>query len=79
MAKRRPARDPLVWTSIAAVLSVITAVFVYSNVMTDTKPPRLEDTAPPFALSTPDGATLTLASQLQHRDAVMLVFYRGYF
>jgi peroxiredoxin len=61
------------------VVSVFVAIGVYTALAGDTAPPRENDIAPSFALSTPDGATLTLASQLQDRDAVVLVFYRGYF
>jgi len=79
LAKKILARDPLVWTAIAMVVSVIAAISVYVTLVGYTDSPRVEDTAPSFALSTGDGSTLTLASQLQSRDAVILVFYRGYF
>lgn len=77
--RKRFIRDPLVWMGIAMVVSVVAAIGVYAALVGDTDPPRENDAAPSFALSTADGAPLTLASQLQGRDAVVLVFYRGYF
>ena len=60
------------------VVSVFVAIRVYTALVGDTTLPRENDIAPSFALSTSDGANLTLASQLQSRDEVVLVFYRGY-
>ena len=61
------------------VVSVFVAIGVYTALVGDTTLPRENDIAPSFALSTSDGAKLTLASQLQSQDEVVLVFYRGYF
>jgi hypothetical protein len=87
---RRAFREPEVWRgriagSIVFVLSVLLLGFFAFNIFyvarqlpPSERAPRVGETAPDFALRNEDGIPVTLAQLLDSRNAVVLIFYRGF-
>ena len=79
MSRQRQKIGPIVWMSVSALVVLVIVASLITLVSGGDTLPREDDAAPAFALASPDGTVVSLEAQVQQHDAVVLVFYRGYF
>ena len=68
------------WLALAALLGVLITVACGSEPQaTEERPDPNEEQAPSFELPAARGGMMSLSQLLDGRDALVLVFYRGFF
>ena len=77
--KKRASRPSSGWLFVGAGILLATVVVLITLVLGGGGGLREGDTAPDFTLGAADGRQVALKELLQGHEAVVLVFYRGFF